>query len=995
MVNRLAGIYRPLCFFLLVLVLCANSARAQRYPFFNLNVESGLIQSQPRVLTQDHLGHLWIGTLGGLSRYDGKTFTSFSTRHGMLNNAVYALAVDLRGQIWLGGTEGLSRFDGRKFHHYPAKTRSSFVSQISADSSGRVWFLQGNRAFMIEGDKISTIRPPDTGAVITSLLVEKGQVWLARVGGMVYRLSGNKWDSLAAPAGAAGAVIFSDIFRDSRSRLWFTSNVGLFTADSGWLRRPVLRSGMETLFTSMHAITEDRSGALWVGMASGVLRLADSTTTYFSKRSGLSDNSFPDVFTDAEGNIWLASDGQGVFRYSGTQFTVIDESTGLGSGQVTSIEWDGAGRVYFGTYDAGLYYFENGLIGQLHLPTTTTPVITALRYRNGSLWIGTRNAGLWRYNGRWFFHYSTADGQLLSNSIAAIYKDDKERLWIGSSNGAMLYNGRTFEKVLQDVLVAQAFIQLGDDSVLIATTKGLSLWAGGSVSPFVTGTALDSFSAQCFTKRGRELWVGTSDNGIIAYHLDTRRTVVINQSNGLQSDFIYNIITDEAGDIWAGTGYGIHRISLNDKAEPSVYFYGKGHGMRGMESNHNAILRMPDGSIWFGTTNGALQYKPQRNLVEPQPASIMLQSVKLPGEPSIPADYSDSTDVWYQVPYGLKLPYKKNHISFTFQAISLSSNEQIKYRYQIEGLDAPWSDWSTTNTVTFSALPPGNYVLRVQAIAWGSSAQPKELRYPFEIITPFHKTNWFRLLILLGCILLGVTIQYLANLKKQNRIRLLERLRKEEQSKVRQRTAEDFHDEVGNRLTRINVLTNVLKSKIVAPTPETNRIIEKIQENTSQLYSGTRDILWSLKPSNDNLYEILHRIRDFGFELFQDTEVEFNFLGTDEEWKKHVLPLDVSRNLIMIFKEALNNSLKYSNAKKIKMEAWLRKDNVLQLKLMDYGVGFDLHYVKKGHGIDNMHTRAKRINGRLYIDSEKDKGTIITLTFKIPNDRFEHKLPKE
>ena len=241
-------------------------------------------------------------------------------------------------------------------------------------------------------------------------------------------------------------------------------------------------------------------------------------------------------------------------------------------------------------------------------------------------------------------------------------------------------------------------------------------------------------------------------------------------------------------------------------------------------------------------------------------------------------------------------------------------------------------------------------------------------------------------MVLAACILLGVSLQYLANQRKQNRLKLVEELRREEQNKVRQRTAEDFHDEVGNRLTRINVLTNVLKNKIGVLTPDADRLIHQIQDNTAQLYGGTRDILWSLKPSNDNLYEILHRVRDFGGELFQDTEIDFEFVGTDDRWLNYRLPLDVSRNLIMIFKEALNNCLKYAGATRVRLEAYLRDDHTLQMILTDNGKGFDMQYVKKGHGIDNMNVRAGRIHGRLYIDSMKGKGTITTLTFRIPKD---------
>ena len=104
---------------LYIILCCGNfTAHAQRYPFFNLNVESGLIQSQATGMVQDKYGHLWVATLGGLSRYDGKSFTNYSVRDGMLSNTVQTIASDRNGNLWIGGPKGLSEFNGRRFKHY-------------------------------------------------------------------------------------------------------------------------------------------------------------------------------------------------------------------------------------------------------------------------------------------------------------------------------------------------------------------------------------------------------------------------------------------------------------------------------------------------------------------------------------------------------------------------------------------------------------------------------------------------------------------------------------------------------------------------------------------------------------------------------------------------------------------------------------------------------------------------------------------------------------
>jgi len=982
------------CLLLLLLAVCTfHASNAQRYPFYNLNVENGLIQSQAKSIVQDRFGHLWIGTIGGLSRYDGKTFVNYTVRDGMTDNTVDALAVDDEGNIWIGTPKGITQYDGRTFRHFvfqsPENPNANAVSSIKSDA-GKIWCIAGNRLYTIANGKSNAFKIPGSTDSVTTLLPEKNGLWIANTRGTIYHYTGKKWDSLTFnEPQLKGIPYISAIFRDSRQRIWLATSRGLYNIDSNRIHVAHVRDmplyGLPPILT----IAEDKNKNIWLGTVSGAFRLKDSSLAYCNKKNGLTDNAINQLLTDAEGNIWMATDGLGVYRFSGAQFSVVDESTGLPSAQVMSIAAQG-NRLFLGTYDAGLYLFENGTVSKVAIPLPGSPAITAINTNGGDVWIGTRGAGLWRYRGTSFRQYT--EPAMPSNLVSCLYTDEERRMWVGFWRGAGYFQRDTFHRVSVPPATVECIISIGRDSVLIGMSgsNGLRMYNDGTVTQFITNSAPDSASPQCFTKRGDELWIGTSDNGLICYNLRTKTSFVLNKGNGLQSDFIYNITTDKDGHIWAGTGYGIHRISMVG-GKPVIQFYGRGQGIKGMESNHNAVYNMPDGSIWFGTTNGAVHYNPQSQMVSAEPISVVMQSVKVFGENISDTTYFDSTDAWNKVPERLHLPYKKNNLTFTFQGICLSGAEQLRYRYRIDGLENQWSDWSNVNTVTYSALPPGKYTLLVECTS-GDSTGIKELKYPFEIVTPFQKTGWFRLAVLGACILLGVTIQYIVNKRKQNRQALLDRLRREEQNKVRERTAEDFHDEVGNKLTRINVLTNVLKNKIGPMSPDAKRIIDQIQDNTGQLYSGTKDILWSLKPTNDSLYEILHRIRDFGGELFQDTEIDFIFTGTDEKWKNYRLPMDISRNLIMIFKEALNNCLKYSGATRVELIAELRPLDVLHMELKDNGKGFDIDTVKRGHGIDNMNVRARRLAGKLYIDPMPGKGTYISLTFRLPESNKSHRI---
>ena len=973
----------------LMVLLSSNLLWGQRYPFYNLNVENGLIQSQATSLTQDRSGNLWIGTIGGISRYDGKNISNYMVRNGLLNNLVDAIAADREGNIWIGSPEGISKFNGKKFTNYvlprDEKTSVSAVRDIVFGNGDTTWCRFSNKVYCISGGKKEQVPLPDAEALVTAILADNGNLWVAKDGNLIYHYHDKRWDSLSIPS--QQRITVYKLIKGHEGKIWLATSSGLYKIDCGVVSPHFVNGKPLNELPPLLCMTQDSSGAFWMGTGNGVIHVSEHAITYYNKHNGLSDNLFHDVFTDREGNVWLASDGQGLFRYSGMQFTGLDESMGLPSAQIMGIASDRSGRIFLGTYDAGLYAFADGKVTPIPFPVKPTPRITTMCSTNdGTIWIGTRSNGLWHYNGT-LKPYVNKRSHLPTYGITSFYPESSQKLWIGFSLGAVLLDHDTIKPIPINNIRVSDFLKLGDDSILLSTDKGLRIYHAGTISTYQTGTAADSFIPECVAFSRGKLWIGTSDNGVVCYDPANKKSILVNTSNGLQSDFVYNICTDNENNTWVGTGYGIHKIYLKPNGEPVVTFYGTGQGIAGMESNHKSVAKMHDGSLWFGTTNGALHYIPHSDNIRPKPISIVLQSVKLFGENITDTTYFDSTDAWYGVPYHLQLPYRKNNISFIFHAVTLSAGAQLQYRYRIDGLDAPWSAWSANNSVTYSALPPGYYTFRAECRIAGDENKARELSYPFEIITPFQKTRWFRLLVLGACILLGISMQYIVNQRKQRREAFLAKLRAEEQAKIRMRTAEDFHDEVGNKITRINVLTNVLKSKIGDVGPDIKRLFSQIEDNTGQLYSGTQDILWSLTPTNDNLYEILHRIRDFGGQLFEDTDTEFIFSGNDEKLRQFRLPLDISRNLIMIFKEALNNSLKYSKASKVKLEANLKGKDILQLVLSDNGVGFELQTVKQGHGINNINVRAQRINGRLYIDSKTGKGTMITLSFKIPSKR--------
>jgi signal transduction histidine kinase len=242
---------------------------------------------------------------------------------------------------------------------------------------------------------------------------------------------------------------------------------------------------------------------------------------------------------------------------------------------------------------------------------------------------------------------------------------------------------------------------------------------------------------------------------------------------------------------------------------------------------------------------------------------------------------------------------------------------------------------------------------------------------------------WFKLLwplAAIGLLFLFYSIRK-NNLNKQKI--MIQKLRAEDQKKIRQNTARDFHDEMGNKLARITVLSDILKSKLPV-NDEAQALAKKIQENVGLLYQGTKDIIWSLNPENDNLHFLLKRISDFGVDLFIDTDIEFEAIIVDEAFRNYFLPMDYARNIIMIYKEVLANILKHSHCTKVKTEAVLVKDNMIRLTITDNGKGFNADNSTNGNGVLNIRQRAINIGAGLTIHSGDGKGTSVVLSFTVP-----------
>ncbi len=963
------------------------SGFCQKYNFVNWTVEDGLIQSQCGYICQDKYRQLWIATEGGISKFDGRKFTGYAAQEGLISNDVNSLLCDNAGNIWAGTNYGISVFNGKTFK--TVKLSSSIVNNVTAmlqlpDES--IYALNNNSLFKLknfQGQKISvsSTTSETVGAIyktnkdeLLAYVLEKG----------LYAFEKNKWKKIISQDEISKTPLIRKIFITSNRDTLLASNAGLYEVKNNKIQayknQNTSLDGINVL-----CIEEDVKKNIWLGSDNGAYKIEGGNIFHFDSKSGFTDNSVLHIYKDVENNLWFATDADGIYKFRENTFTYYDKSSGISNTIVMGVVQTTDGDIYAAGYGGGLYKINsnNGIDPVNNKgPVLTDSKISCLYADDeNNIWIGTIGKGSWIYNKKnGLQKIIDKNTGMQVRGANSFLKDAQGNMLLGFGQGIFVIDkAGNVTKLKTDNVSVSAIKQFNSDSLLIGTSKGIFVLDKEYKQHSLKKKEFENSSVLCLAKKNDNLWIGTTDKGVINWNLKTGKIINYNTDNGLPSNFIYSIYVYDKQKAWIGTGFGISNLQLNDKDEvQAVKNYGRSDGLLGMECSHNCLLKAADSSLWFGTTKGLFHFNPDADLTEKNQPVVLLKSVKLFSSDITDSSLYQNLSTWFRVPNGLKLHSSQNHLTFEFGAIYFTNPEDVLFKCKLEGVD---KDFTITNNpyIIYSAIPPGKYVLKLQAITKSGAVSSNTIEYPFEIEKAFYQTGYFQLLVVLLLISTGALITYISTRRKQKRKEILEKIREEEFMKLRHRTAEDFHDEMGNRLTRISVLTDILKSKIEPKESEITKLVGQIKENTAALYNGSRDIIWSLNSQNDGIYQIAEHVKEIGHEIFHDTVIDFECTHNIKAGNPLKLKLDYSRNLIMVFKEAYSNILKHSKATKVEISLEMIDNKDLEIKIIDNGQGFDSQVIQKGNGIKNMKNRAGRMNGQISVNSTIKKGTSITI----------------
>jgi ligand-binding sensor domain-containing protein len=792
--HRRFTMLRILVCFACLLCFPATSLIGQQFNFRNWSVAEGLAQSQVYALAEDTRGYLWAGTRGGgVSRFDGLAFTTFSEEHGLPGNFVRCLAATPDGKVWAGTDEGLAFFDGTKFTTVPLPGNAGLVNAILADRTGQLWVatedtgvvvLQGNT--VVQHYHYKKGLPTDR----THALYEdrSGTMWIGAENALI-RIS-NGQISITDPLDGLPEKSIRSITGNAKGEIWLaTYGAGIVRIDANnTLTRFDQRSGLPN--NTVHEISSDAAGNLWAATASGAARISPTdsgyTATTFGEREGLCSNVVMRILCDSRGNVWFGTSGGGLCRLDSERFLHFNEKSGDMGSWVYAVHADRQGNMWFATSKGGVTMYDGTYYVNYYQGAgfTTAKVRCIYEDTSGTMWFGTVGEGAYSFSNGAFTHYDRKSG-LSGSFVTDILTDTSGHVWFATAGGGLCrLNQATkqFEKIgRKQGVTADRFQQLCLDAKgqmwAASLTDGVYVFAYDSEKVAVQRRITDASGLASNAVRAVErdaqgnMWLGTAGGGVSRVN---QNVTTFTKKDGLASNNIYLLQPDRNGDIWAGSERGLDRMRFEAGGKlKQVKHYGRGEGLAGIEVSLNASCMDSKGQLWFGTVNGATRYNPDADSDNRIPPAVHITGLRLFFNPIQETPYGQGAKNWFGLPDSLVLPYNQNALRFDFTAIDLTNAEGVRFRWKLDGFDKGWSPENAERQATYSNLPPGEYAFILQARNADGYMSGEQI-FRFRITPPFWATWVFRIATAAVVILLIVLIfrWRVAGIRRRNAARI-------------------------------------------------------------------------------------------------------------------------------------------------------------------------------------------------------------------------------
>ncbi len=746
--------FQRVCCVILFLLFSSINDFAQQYTFIEYSLKEGLPQSQVRCMMQDSRGFFWIGTLGGLSRFDGRTFKNYDRQEGLLNNQANCVIELQDGTIAVGSNGSFSLINGMGVRSIPLgiEHEESTINALFEDDE-LIWIGTENGMLLYSLKEEKMIADESFGTLLNVHI----KSFLKRRNGEVCILT--KEECFTKSSGGLKAfykpdsteIGLFDIAESEDATIWIASKgMGLvhLTAEGALITSYADLSGFPT--NTITGLIIDKNDHIWMTSRFGFFEFDGNHFEAFTERSGLKTPDVRDILEDREGNIWLGTYGNGILKFTGKAFSSYTVKDGLSSDAVMSIAQDKNNDFWFSTFDKGICRMSGDSVQQFRLDewTNNNRIWSSLTDHTGALWFGSSD-GLFKYEYGKFSLYTESDS--LSNTmVLALYEDKQQRIWIGTNKGLTVYENNRFRKISQVDAPQRKVRCIKQDKgghLWFAAIDGVFRFDGEKFASFSQKDGLAENSSNCLEMdEFNRIWVG-SQNGISILESSQFVASQIDENSGSN---VINFLKYVDGKMWIGTNNGLYSVNVTKELnERALIFrhYGLEDGLRSLETNLNAVFLDHQNRMWFGTTDGATNLNTtvlqnQKGLFAPQLNLTNIQINLL--DLDWGATFKNRT-VLNGLPINPEFNYKQNHITFYFSGISSTYPEGVTYQYMLEGLDEDWKALTTADFATYSNLPYSSFVFKVRS-AGSEGVWSEPVSYTFSIKPPFWLRWWFVLI---------------------------------------------------------------------------------------------------------------------------------------------------------------------------------------------------------------------------------------------------------
>ncbi len=1006
---------------LLIIMMSLAAQEGSGYIFTQFKRKEGLTSDRVYRVTQDEDGFIWIGSDNGLQRYDGYRF--MNVRHnpvikdGIPEDHVGQLHIDKKGRMWMASGRHVGFFDRSRLTFTEVPVRIAVeefnrgIRKMLEDKDGRIILFMG-RQFLTYDEKKKDlaaennfIKVPD-GWVCDDIQQDKdGNFWVGTKQGLVlydpktnrssYRgnnprtnvilnkfehlvnvnkvfmdKSGDFWLAVWKPFQGAPEVMRYDIKADSvysykqqipalaglYHEIWgvtHLSNAGFILYGYGLFLqydpndhtfRKVSNDKQPEYsikFDYVNYVYRDKDENLWACTNNGLYLFNPSAqlfSSYANRRPGDSMNYHNPVTAVIQTNnhdIWAGTWRAGIFSYNTRMQPIVNplmaQDTNFKKLPVWSMMRRKNDEVWIGSQQGRMLVYKQGEKSKVftHPLVGTTTVRQMMEDRNGNVWIGSESGEVVRcQNGNWLDTLNAYKQMTkVPGRVIKLYEDFSGHIWVGTD---------MFGLYKLDAVTGKTLEHYDEKS-----GEGTSL--------------MNSIASDMFQYNDSLLFIAS--NCINVLNLRTKKIVFISTADGLPANQITNITLDKAGYIWIGLSNGLCRYNYESKA---FSYFDTRNGILNDNFEVSATAFLADGRIAMGTFHDFLVFDPEAVLRQNNSTEVRITDFVLFGR-SLPVDSVTGLQT-------VRLGSNENSITINFSVLSYLDQNKVNYYYKLEGLQNDWIRTENPQAV-YNYIPSGSYTFRVRSVNGNGQVSNHDTVLRIRVLPPFWRTGWFIALVL---VVLGAIAYAYYILRRRQQGRL---------EQIRERIATDLHDDMGSTLSSIRIFSDVVKTQIGDTRPQAVSMLDKISINASQLSENMQDIIWTIKRDHDRLEDLVARMREFGLKLCDAKDIAFK-VHVSDSFRTSRLNLEERRNLYLIFKEALNNSVKYSGCTQISLFI-TQQGKRLKMVIEDNGKGFREDKIRKGNGLGNMNKRAQEINGQARIESVEGKGTRIDVLVKM------------